>query len=65
MMEADVKPNGMMAAKKAPEASPTDDAASDVLAAIKANDAAALSLALTRHYEACASEPDEDDEEEV
>ncbi len=50
-----------------PAAAPEDDAAKDILAAIKANDAKALSLALTRHYEACDSdevEPDEDDSDE-
>ena len=44
-----------------------DDAARDVLSAIKANDAKALSLALKRHYEACQGEEDyevdEDDRE--
>lgn len=54
-------------------ASPEEDAAKDVLAAIKANDATALNLALTRHYEACsgkedaegADEMNEDESEEV
>jgi len=53
------------ATKGKPKASPGDDAATDILAAIKAGDAAALNLALTRHYEACASGGDEDDDEEV
>lgn len=41
------------------------DAARDVLSAIKSGDAEALSLALTRHREACESDSDEDDAEEV
>ncbi len=44
-------------------ASPEVDAAGDILAAIKANDAKALSLALKRSYEACAS-GDHDDQED-
>jgi hypothetical protein len=36
--------------------SAASDAAADVLKAIKANDARALSAALTRHYEACSDE---------
>lgn len=43
------------------------DAAKDLIAAVKAGDAEAVSLALERHYEACKageSEPDEDDSEE-
>jgi len=51
--------------KGKPKASPGDDAATDIIAAIKAGDAAALNLALTRHYEACASGGDEDDDEEA
>jgi DNA-binding GntR family transcriptional regulator len=47
------------------KSSPKDEAASDLLAAIKAGDATAVNLALTRHYEACASEGYEDDDEEV
>ncbi|HET9045093.1 MAG TPA: hypothetical protein VFN70_18185 [Burkholderiales bacterium] len=47
---------------------PELDAAKDMLAAFKANDATALSLALKRHYEACKGsddyEDDEDDDEE-
>jgi len=67
MMELDLEGGayGKEPAKKKPAGSPKDDAASDVLAAIKAGDAAALNLALTRHYEACAAGGDEDDEEEV
>lgn len=65
MDEAVLKMGGVKPKAKAPAASPKDDAASDVLAAVKAGDAAALNLALTRHYEACASEGYEDDEEEV
>ncbi len=42
------------------------DAARDIIAAVKAGDAEALSLALTRHREACEGEGDnEDDDEEV
>jgi DNA-binding GntR family transcriptional regulator len=42
------------------------DAAKDLISAVKAGDARAVSLALTRHYEACQAkesdvEPDEDD----
>jgi hypothetical protein len=46
-----------------PAASPEDDAAKDILAAVKANDAKGLSLALTRHYEACQGAEPADDEE--
>lgn len=66
MME--YKPTAAPKVKSAPvkpAGSSKDDAASDVLAAIKAGDAAALNLALTRHYEACASGGDEDGDEEV
>lgn len=50
----------------APEASAKDDAAADAIAAIKAGDAKALSLALERHYEACqSSEEYEEAPEEV
>lgn len=42
--------------------SPKDDAASDLLAAIKADDAKAVNLALTRHYEACAGGGDDAEE---
>lgn len=49
---------------KAAASSPSADAAKDVLAAMKAGDATALDLALTRHYESCSSEPDEDDTDE-
>ncbi len=51
--------------KGKPKASPGDDAAGDILAAIKAGDASALNLALTRHYEACASGGYEDEDEEA
>lgn len=37
-------------------ASDVDDAASDVLAAVKAGDAKALGLALKRHYLTCQGE---------
>jgi DNA-binding GntR family transcriptional regulator len=49
------------------ETSSEVDAAKDILAAIKSNDAKALDLALTRHYEACqgADEGDEADSEEA
>lgn len=41
-----------------------DDAASDLIAAMKSGDAKAASLALKRHYELCkGSEYEEDDEE--
>lgn len=43
------------------------DAAKDLIAAVKAGDAKAASLALKRHYEACKaseSEPDGDESEE-
>lgn len=42
------------------------DAAKDMLAAIKRNDAGGLSLALKRHYEACKAsedEPETDDDD--
>lgn len=43
------------------------DAAKDLIAALKGGDAAAVSLALERHYEACKASEDEyeDDDEEV
>ncbi len=41
-----------------------DDGATDLLAAIKANDAAALKLAFQRMYESCASHAEYDDEDE-
>lgn len=37
------------------------DSAKDAIAAIKAGDATALSLALKRHYEACASADDDEE----
>jgi hypothetical protein len=55
------KPKGPVPAKAG--ADPKADAASDLLAAIKAGDAKAVSLALTRHYEACAGGDDEEAEE--
>lgn len=44
-----------------------DDAAADLIAAVKAGDAKAASLAMKRHYELCSGggEPDEDDYEEA
>lgn len=39
------------------------DAARDMLAAYKANDAKALSLALKRHYEACYGDDDSEDKD--
>jgi DNA-binding GntR family transcriptional regulator len=35
------------------------DSAKDILAAVKAGDPKALSLALSRHYEACSASKDE------
>ncbi len=54
------------AGPKAPAggSSPKEDAASDVLAAIKSNDAKALSLALERVYEASADRGDDDEDED-
>jgi len=49
------------------DASPEDDAASDFLAAVKANDAKALVLAFKRMKESCEGEEyaeDEDDADE-
>lgn len=46
-------------------ASPEEDAAKDALAAIKANDAKALCLALTRHYEALAGKEDAEGDDEM
>ena len=51
--------------KEAPEASESEDAASDILAAIASKDAKALSLALERHYACCGESETEDDDEEV
>ena len=48
----------------AAEASPEDDAASDFLAAVKANDAKALTLAFKRLKESCEGDDYEDDEED-
>lgn len=45
------------------EPSESEDAAQDILDAIKADDAKALSLALERHY-ACCTEMGESDEDE-
>lgn len=56
------KPKGKLPVVK-PAASPKDDAASDLLAAIASKDAKAVSLALTRHYEACAGGEDDEAEE--
>lgn len=56
------KAKGKAAPKGA--ASPADDAASDLLAAVQAGDAKAVSLALQRHYEAC-QEGHEDEAEEA
>jgi DNA-binding GntR family transcriptional regulator len=44
-----------------PAASSEADAAKDILAAVKAGDASALSLALKRHYEACYEDEDEEE----
>ncbi len=52
------KPKGKKPPAKA-ASSPKDDAASDLLAAIEAGDAKAVSLALQRHYEACAEGHDD------
>lgn len=41
-------------------ASSAEDAASDILAAVKADDASALHLAMKRHYEACHEDSDEE-----
>lgn len=46
------------------EPSESEDAAQDIIDAIKADDAKALSLALERHY-ACCSEMGEGDEGEA
>ena len=46
------------------DSSAEEDAARDILAAVKANDAKALSLALTRHYEACEASKGEDNGED-
>lgn len=53
-------------AKEAPkeEASESVDAAQDVLDALASKDAAALDLALQRHYEVCESGYKASDEEE-
>lgn len=41
-----------------------EDAAQDVLDAIRDRDAKALNLALKRHYEECAAGAEDDDEDE-
>lgn len=48
----------------ADDAEGDSDAASDILEAIADKDAAALSLALKRHYEECASAEEDDTDEE-
>jgi hypothetical protein len=64
---ADLMTDAMKSAPKSmPEDSSSDvDAAKDVLAAIKSNDAKALSLALKRCYEAHAESSEEDEEAEM
>ena len=57
----DSKPDLLPEAKDA--ASESEDAASDILAAIKSGDAKALDLALKRHQECGGGEYEEDDEE--
>ena len=47
---------GTPAPKGGGSSSSASDSAADVLKAIKANDARALSAALKRHYEACEDE---------
>ena len=42
--------------------SESEDAASDLIAAVKAGDAKAANLALKRHYELCAYGEDDDEE---
>ena len=64
MDEAVLKMGGVKPKAKPAAASPKDDAASDVLAAVKAGDAAALNLALTRFYETCAGGSDDGEETE-
>lgn len=44
--------------------SESEDAASDLIDAVKAGDAKAANLALKRHYELCASGYEDDDEDE-
>lgn len=44
------------------EPSEAEDAAQDVLDAIEAKDAKALSLALERHYACCSGEGEDDEE---
>lgn len=48
-----------------PAASDMEDAAADLIAAVKAGDAKAAHLALMRHTELSKGEPDEDDYEEA
>lgn len=55
---------GLDKAKASSAPSESEDAAQDVLDAISDGDAGALDLALKRHYELCASEPDGDEDEE-
>lgn len=59
-----MKPPAILPEKKG-AASESEDAASDLISAIKGGDAKAADLALKRHYELCKSEPDEDDYEEA
>jgi hypothetical protein len=63
--ESDLKgyaPKAKAAASAAPSAE--EDAARDLISAVKAGDAKAASLALKRHYELC-SEPEDDEDTEV
>lgn len=61
------KAPGKTAPAKGEDDSPEVDAARDLLAAIEAKDAKALSLALRRAYEACEDSPAEEaaEDEEV
>ncbi len=63
-MKPEIEMLGMPKAKGSePSGSDIDDAAQDILDAIKDGDASALGLALKRAYE-CCSEGEDDSEEE-
>lgn len=63
-MKMPLPKSGALAPKAAPESSAKEDAAADILAAIKANDSKALAAGLERHYELCSGGGGEEEEAE-
>ena len=60
----DIEPEKGAKDEKGGESSDSEDAAADVLSAIKKGDAKSLDLALQRHYETCEGMSDEAPESE-